>query len=243
VCSGGEKDADNLAKLGFVATTNPLGADKWRDEYSETLRGKDVIVFGDVGDGAGERHTKHLIESLAGKAKSIKHVALPDGFHDVSDYIASLSPETAAETIRKLVGLARSEAPEWQDPKPLPEDLPAVPPFNLDCLPYTLRDWIEDIAERMQCSPDFAAVGAMIALGSVLGRKICIRPKRHDDWLEIANLWGCIIGRPGLLKACRRPGGVSRNVGRQRATDVRSHRTRHGKSSIKHAFHSRRHST
>jgi DNA primase len=33
----GEKDADNLAKLGFVATTNPLGAGKWRDEYSETL--------------------------------------------------------------------------------------------------------------------------------------------------------------------------------------------------------------
>ncbi|HEU5247019.1 MAG TPA: hypothetical protein VFU09_08015 [Candidatus Udaeobacter sp.] len=46
----GEKDCDNLAKLGFVATTNPMGASKWRDEYSETLRAKDVIVFGDVGD-------------------------------------------------------------------------------------------------------------------------------------------------------------------------------------------------
>ena len=57
----GEKDCDNLAKFGFVATTNPLGAGKWRDEYSETLRGKDVIVFGDVGDddGAGEKHTQH----------------------------------------------------------------------------------------------------------------------------------------------------------------------------------------
>ena len=77
----GEKDCDNLAKLGFVATTNPLGAGKWRDEYSETLRGKDVIVFGDVGDndGQGEKHTEHVIESLTGKAKSIKHVALPDG--------------------------------------------------------------------------------------------------------------------------------------------------------------------
>ncbi len=71
----GEKDADNLAKLGFVATTNPLGAGKWRDAYSETLRGKDVIVFGDVGDddGAGEKHTQQRIESLSGKAKSIKH--------------------------------------------------------------------------------------------------------------------------------------------------------------------------
>ena len=71
----------------------------------ETLRGKDVIVFGDVGDqdGAGEKHTHQVIESLTGKAKSIKHVALPDGFHDVSDYIASLPVETAAQTIGKVI--------------------------------------------------------------------------------------------------------------------------------------------
>ena len=75
-----------------------------------------------------------------------------------------------------------------------------MPPFDYQCLPETLGPWIKDIAERMQCPPDFPAVGAMIALGSVLGRKIGIRPKRRDDWVEIANLWGCIIARPGLLK-------------------------------------------
>jgi hypothetical protein len=69
------------------------------------LRDKDVIVFGDVGDddGAGERHTAQVIQSLSGKAKSIKHVVLPNGFHDVSDYIATLSSQTAADTIRKLI--------------------------------------------------------------------------------------------------------------------------------------------
>jgi hypothetical protein len=89
---------------------------------------------------------------------------------------------------------------EWPDPQALPEDLPAVPPFDYQCLPETLRPHIMDVAERMQCPPDFPAVGMMIALGSVLGRKIGIKPKRRDDWLEIANLWGCIIARPGLLK-------------------------------------------
>jgi len=56
----GEKDADNLRALGFTATTNPLGAGKWRDEHSETLRGKTVLIFGDVGDPdqKGERHTE-----------------------------------------------------------------------------------------------------------------------------------------------------------------------------------------
>jgi 5S rRNA maturation endonuclease (ribonuclease M5) len=106
----GEKDCDNLAGLGFVATTNPCGAGKWRDEYSETLRGKDVIVFGDVGDKdrAGEKHTEQRIKSLNGKARSIKRVTLPDGYHDVSDYIASLPSETTAEAIRKLI----DETPE-----------------------------------------------------------------------------------------------------------------------------------
>jgi hypothetical protein len=35
----GEKDCDNLARLGLVATTNPMGAGKWGDEYSESLKG------------------------------------------------------------------------------------------------------------------------------------------------------------------------------------------------------------
>src|SRR5262249_31994027 len=35
----GEKDADNLAQLGLVATTNAGGSGKWLAEYSELLRG------------------------------------------------------------------------------------------------------------------------------------------------------------------------------------------------------------
>jgi putative DNA primase/helicase len=88
----------------------------------------------------------------------------------------------------------------WPDPRPLPADMPAVPPFDFDCLPNTLRPWVRDISERMQCPPDFPAIGAMVALASLVGRKIGIRPKRRDDWVEIPNLWGCVVGRPGLLK-------------------------------------------
>jgi hypothetical protein len=67
----GEKDSDNLRTLGFVATCNPFGAGKWRDEYSETLRGKDVLIFGDA-DEPGQVHVDSVIQSLTGKAKSIK---------------------------------------------------------------------------------------------------------------------------------------------------------------------------
>jgi len=95
---------------------------------------------------------------------------------------------------------AEAEPETWPEPKPLPADLPAVPLFNFACLPATFRGWLEDIAERMQCPPDFPAVGLMIALGSIIGRKIGIRPKRYDDWLVVPNLWGCVVGRPGVMK-------------------------------------------
>ena len=103
----------------------------------------------------------------------------------------------------------RGKADEWPDPAELPEGLPAVQPFDPILLPENLRPWITDIAARMQVPLDFPAVAAMVALGSVVGRKIGIRPKRRDEWTVIPNLFGGIVGRPGLLKtpalqeACR----------------------------------------
>ena len=86
-----------------------------------------------------------------------------------------------------------------QPPAPLP-DHPAVAPFEHDLLPDTLAPWVRDIADRLQCPPDFVAVAAMVALAVVVGRKVAIRPKRHDTWAVIANLWALVIGRPGIMK-------------------------------------------
>ncbi|MET3694566.1 YfjI family protein [Methylobacterium goesingense] len=58
-----------------------------------------------------------------------------------------------------------------------------------------------DISDRMQCPPDFPAAAAIVAMGSVLGRQIGIRPKCLDNWTEVANLWGLIVGRPGTMKS------------------------------------------
>ena len=96
------------------------------------------------------------------------------------------------------IGAAKSA---WPDPKPLPGGLLPVPAFDTAMLPDAFRPWIEDIAERMQVPPEFAAVPAMIAAGSVIGNRIAIRPKARDDWQEVPNLWGMIVGRPGVLKS------------------------------------------
>jgi len=89
----------------------------------------------------------------------------------------------------------------WPDPEPIPDALPPVMPFDEALLPASVRPWIMDIAERMQCPPDFPAVGAMIALASLVGRKLAIRPKQHDDWTVVPNLWGAIIGPPSVMKS------------------------------------------
>ncbi|MFH0947125.1 MAG: YfjI family protein [Planctomycetota bacterium] len=88
----------------------------------------------------------------------------------------------------------------WEEPIPLAGELLPVPPFDLDLLPSPLRPSVQDITERMQCPPDFPAVGTMIALAGVVGRKVSIRPKQHDDWEVVSNLWGAIVGRSGVLK-------------------------------------------
>jgi hypothetical protein len=41
----------------------------------------------------------------------------------------------------------------------------------------------------------------MVALGSVIGRKLGIRLKQRDDWTEYANVWGGLIGPPSALKS------------------------------------------
>ena len=75
VCEG-EKDADNLRKLGLQATTNPMGAGKWRPEYSESLTGANVVILPDK-DEPGRKHAAQVAQSLIGKAKSIKVLELP----------------------------------------------------------------------------------------------------------------------------------------------------------------------
>lgn len=95
------------------------------------------------------------------------------------------------------------EGPSWDIefvPQPVPTGLLPVPEFPVAVLPDALRDWLVDISERIGCPLEYPAIGSIVGLSSILGRKVGIKPMRFDDWLVIANLWGAIIGRPGLLK-------------------------------------------
>ena len=89
----------------------------------------------------------------------------------------------------------------WPDPEPLLGGMPDVPAFAAELLPVSLRDWIKDIAERLQCPIEYVAMTALSTLGSLIGRQCVIRPKRHDDWSIVANLWSAIVGPPSAMKS------------------------------------------
>ena len=99
ICEG-EKAAEalnsNLIKSGLygdcIATTNPMGALKWRDEYAEALDGKLVYVLPD-NNMVGFDHAIMVCDSIdrRGKAIELKRVDLPNlpDKGDVADWLAS----------------------------------------------------------------------------------------------------------------------------------------------------------
>ena len=118
ICEG-EKDADNLAALGFIATTCPMGAGKWRNAYTAALKGcREAIVLADK-DELGWAHAETVANELYSAGIPVKLIEMPDiegaEIKDVSDWLAIGGTREAFLDILK-------EYPEWtlsQDPDPV----------------------------------------------------------------------------------------------------------------------------
>jgi hypothetical protein len=59
VCEG-ERDANTAVALGFTATTNPGGVNKWFAEYDQFFRGADVVIVSDNDPQARDKKTGAL---------------------------------------------------------------------------------------------------------------------------------------------------------------------------------------
>jgi hypothetical protein len=88
----GEKDVLAMVEHGLSATCNPGGAGKWQANYTEGLRGADVVIIAD-GDKAGREHAQLVASKLKGAAKSVRVIELPDvggkAVKDASDFFAA----------------------------------------------------------------------------------------------------------------------------------------------------------
>lgn len=96
----GEKDADRLLSAGFLATCNPMGAGKWLKEYSDTLRGRRVVIIPD-NDRPGEEHASTVRRALSGVAQQVAIVRL-DGLTDKQDVSDWFDQGHTAEQLKAL---------------------------------------------------------------------------------------------------------------------------------------------
>ncbi len=82
----GEKDCETLWKWGLVATCNPGGAGKHKDEYSKFLKDKKVVILPD-NDEPGRNHAQSVAQSVARYAAEVRLIPpFPDA-KDVSEWI------------------------------------------------------------------------------------------------------------------------------------------------------------
>jgi len=119
----GEKDADSLRQLGFLATCCSGGSNAWHHvaaHAAETLKGRHVTVIPD-NDAPGRKYAGDVVASLRGVAKTVCVLELPGlaDKGDVSDWIRD------GGTAAQLVDLAR-QAPADMVPELLGIDIGTV---------------------------------------------------------------------------------------------------------------------
>jgi Protein of unknown function (DUF3987) len=129
-------------------------------------------------------------------------------FAEYPDGIASKYWARLRQEVDRSYGKADNEdspfaggSVQWREPEPIPSGLLPVAAFEPYFLPESIRPWVMDVADRMQCPADYIGITAICVLGSTLGRKIKVRPKQHDDWSVTANFWAAIVGNPGGKKS------------------------------------------
>lgn len=81
----GEKDVENLTKLGEIAVCGVGGAGSWLPQYAEQLRGLDVVIVADK-DEPGFAHARAVAHSLDGVAAAVTLVE-PSFGKDISDQL------------------------------------------------------------------------------------------------------------------------------------------------------------
>jgi len=123
----GEKQADRLAKMGFITTTNVGGAGKWLDEYGTILSGRNVCVLPDNDPQAKEKsgelrfhkdgrpvragwdHAVDVAKNCRACNCKVRILELP-GLDDKEDSDNWLDRGGTVDELKKLIG----DCPDWE---------------------------------------------------------------------------------------------------------------------------------
>jgi Protein of unknown function (DUF3987)/Toprim domain len=204
VCEGVE-DALSL----YLATGRPVYASFGAAGLGDVpvRAGVPIVVVAD-NDPPGEEAARKAAFRLIERGCTVS-VTAPETVKDANELLTA----SGVEAVRSMIAVAKpftvndiiappsNGVPDWLPLRPIISPLPAVSPFDADLLPPALRNYVLDVSDRQQAPPDFAAVACLCGLAAIAGNEVRIKPKAHDDWEVVPNLWGGIIGRPSAMKS------------------------------------------
>lgn len=212
----GEKDVDNLAAIGAVATCNIGGAGKWSDDYTAHLHGAGEVVVISDRDEPGRKHAATVADSVR-RAGIPLRVMEPAKGKDVSDHLAaglgyddlvpadrtappkndsSNSSEATEDLWDGFSGITGMEnqggGASWEPPVPVPAY--RLPPFPVDALGNKLAQWVRAQSDSLNVSEDLVAFSALGTISTAIGGRRRIHVK--DGW-EDENVCLYLLGLAG----------------------------------------------
>lgn len=206
----GEKDCESLKALSFVASCNPMGAGKWRQEYNEYFKGKHTFILPD-NDETGRKHALQVAQNIKGVAKSIKIINLPNlpEKGDVSDCIqarkaAGKSEDQIKNELREIIQATQ----EWTegeadvmetDGKITDKGLMPVCDFPFDAFPGEFQRIITKLSDALHIDPEIIASLMLAITSGALGNSIRISPKLNYEVPPF--IWLIIIAPSGYGKS------------------------------------------
>ncbi len=199
VIAEGEKDCDNLARIGVLATCNAGGAGKWTAEHSAFLRGRRVIVLPD-NDEAGCNHAQQVAQSLQGIAESVRIVELP-GLPDKGDVSDWIEPAARKSNLERLA----EAAPIWTPTaRAVARNrfLRRAGPARLSNARLARRA-ARLGGSRIARHANAGRLGRLVGTGGLFcllsARRVVVKPR--PGWREPVNLFVAVLLEPGNRKS------------------------------------------
>ena len=200
---GGERDADRLASLGFVAVAVAVG---WSEECARALTGCDVFIL-ETNYDQGRKNAFEAAEILYGVARTVRIVRLPGlaGKGDVSQWLDAGNDHKEILDIAKAAPLWEPGGePEWKpsDEPPIfdPWDAYVVPKFPLEILPHAVQKFVVEQSRVVGCDSGALAMAVLASFSGALDHRFKLRMLRNGHWWVSPRLWILLVGDPSRKK-------------------------------------------
>ena len=196
----GEKDADTLAKHGLVATCNDSGAGKWKPNFNEFLKDRNVVIFED-NDDPGKKHGRVVAESLYGIAQNIKIVRFEElkTGGDVTDFLDTHSIDALMARLKKAPLFAGSYSEYFSTPGIVSQierwnpnnKHTAWPELESEALHGPVGRFVEIVGPETEADSVALLIQFLVTFGNILGRQahFTAEADRHFTTLNC-----CLVG-------------------------------------------------